>query len=162
MVDFYHAAEQLKSELARCLPWGGRYEGTAHYEKLRHDCGGSDDSRQYGAVSLQAGGLMDQFQSYTLANDAFDEFAYPAALAEQSCSLYRHCRGITARFSGWSDKQDRLPKRWLRRRAVSLSVNGASRCPERGNVAHWDVSSPGRGGRRRPWAGRANHTERIP
>ena len=46
-----------------------------------------------------------------MANDALDEFAYPAALAGQTCSLYRHRRGITARFSGWSDKRDRLPKR---------------------------------------------------
>ena len=103
------------------------------------------------------GGLLAR-----MANDALDEFAYPAAPAGQSCSLYRHRRGITARFSGWSGKQDRLPKRWLRGRAVSLSVNGASRYPEWGNVAHWDASPPGRSGRRRPWTGRANHTERIP
>ena len=43
-----------------------------------------------------------------MANDALDEFAYPAALAGQSYSLYRHRRGITARLSGWSDKQDLL------------------------------------------------------
>ena len=43
-----------------------------------------------------------------MANDALDEFAYPAALAGQSCSLYRHRRGITVRLSGWSDKQDLL------------------------------------------------------
>ena len=29
-----------------------------------------------------------------MANDAFDELAYPAALAGQSCSLYRHRRSI--------------------------------------------------------------------
>ena len=43
-----------------------------------------------------------------MANDALNEFAYPAALAGQSYSLYRHRRGISARLSGWSDKQDLL------------------------------------------------------
>ena len=43
-----------------------------------------------------------------MANDALNEFAYPAALAGQSYSLYRHRRGITVRLSGWSDKQDLL------------------------------------------------------
>ena len=43
-----------------------------------------------------------------MANDALNEFAYPAALAGQSHALYRHRRGITARLSGWSDKQDLL------------------------------------------------------
>ena len=49
------------------------------------------------------GGLLAR-----MANDALNEFAYPAALAGQSCSLYRHRRGITVRLSGWSDKQDLL------------------------------------------------------
>ena len=40
-----------------------------------------------------------------MANDALTEFAYPAALAGQSYSLYRHRRGLTVRLSGWSDKQ---------------------------------------------------------
>ena len=43
-----------------------------------------------------------------MADDALNEFAYPAALAGQSHALYRHRRGITARLSGWSDKQDLL------------------------------------------------------
>ena len=43
-----------------------------------------------------------------MANDALNEFAYPAALAGQSYSLYRHRRGISVRLSGWSDKQDLL------------------------------------------------------
>ena len=43
-----------------------------------------------------------------MANDALDEFAYPAALAGQSYSLYRHRRGLSVRLSGWSDKQDLL------------------------------------------------------
>ena len=40
-----------------------------------------------------------------VTNDALNEFAYPAALAGQSYALYRHGRGVTARLSGWSDKQ---------------------------------------------------------
>lgn len=43
-----------------------------------------------------------------MANDALNEFSYPAALAGQSYSLYSHRRGITVRLSGWSDKQRRL------------------------------------------------------
>ena len=43
-----------------------------------------------------------------MANDALNEFAYPASLAGQSYSLYRHRRGISVRLSGWSDKQDVL------------------------------------------------------
>ena len=43
-----------------------------------------------------------------MANDALNEFAYPAAIAGQSYSLYRHRRGISVRLSGWSDKQDLL------------------------------------------------------
>ena len=43
-----------------------------------------------------------------MANDALNEFAYPAALAGQTHALYRHRRGITVRLSGWSDKQDLL------------------------------------------------------
>ena len=43
-----------------------------------------------------------------MANDALAEFAYPATLAGQSYSLYRHRRGISVRLSGWSDKQDLL------------------------------------------------------
>ena len=43
-----------------------------------------------------------------MANDALNEFAYPAALAGQSYALYRHRRGITVRLSGWSDKLDLL------------------------------------------------------
>ena len=43
-----------------------------------------------------------------MANDALNEFAYPAALAGQSYSLYRHRRGLSVRLSGWSDKQDLL------------------------------------------------------
>ena len=43
-----------------------------------------------------------------MTNDALDEFAYPAVLAGQTCALSRHSRGITARLSGWSDKQDLL------------------------------------------------------
>ena len=44
-------------------------------------------------------------------NDALAEFAYPAALAGQSYSLYRHRRGITVRLSGWSDKLHLLLER---------------------------------------------------
>ena len=40
-----------------------------------------------------------------MTNDALNEFAYPAALAGQTYSLYRHRRGISVRLSGWSDKQ---------------------------------------------------------
>ena len=43
-----------------------------------------------------------------MANDALNEFAYPAALAGQTYSLYRHRRGISVRLSGWSDKQELL------------------------------------------------------
>lgn len=43
-----------------------------------------------------------------MANDALNEFAYPAVLAGQSHALYRHRRGLTVRLSGWSDKQDLL------------------------------------------------------
>ena len=43
-----------------------------------------------------------------MTNDALNEFAYPASLAGQSYSLYRHRRGISVRLSGWSDKQDLL------------------------------------------------------
>ncbi len=43
-----------------------------------------------------------------MANDALNEFAYPATLAGQTHALYRHRRGITVRLSGWSDKQDLL------------------------------------------------------
>ena len=43
-----------------------------------------------------------------MANDALDEFAYPAVLAGQTFALSRHHRGITVRLSGWSDKQDLL------------------------------------------------------
>ena len=46
-----------------------------------------------------------------VTNDALNEFAYPAALAGQSYALYRHGRGITARLSGWSDKQALLLER---------------------------------------------------
>ena len=46
-----------------------------------------------------------------VTNDALNEFAYPAALAGQSYALYRHGRGITARLSGWSDKQTLLLER---------------------------------------------------
>ena len=49
------------------------------------------------------GGLLAR-----MANDALNEFAYPAALAGQSYSLYRHRRGISVRLSGWSDRQDLL------------------------------------------------------
>ena len=49
------------------------------------------------------GGLLTR-----MANDALNEFAYPAALAGQSYSLYRHRRGISVRLSGWSDRQDLL------------------------------------------------------
>ena len=49
------------------------------------------------------GGLLAR-----MANDALNEFAYPAALAGQSHSLYRHRRGISVRLSGWSDRQDLL------------------------------------------------------
>ena len=41
-----------------------------------------------------------------MANDALNEFAYPALIAGQSHSLYRHRRGVSVRLSGWSDKQD--------------------------------------------------------
>ena len=43
-----------------------------------------------------------------MTNDTLNEFAYPASLAGQSYSLYRHRRGISVRLSGWSDKQDLL------------------------------------------------------
>ncbi len=43
-----------------------------------------------------------------MANDALNEFAYPAALAGQSHALYRHRRGLGVRLSGWSDKQGLL------------------------------------------------------
>ena len=43
-----------------------------------------------------------------MANDALDEFAYPAVLAGQTWALSRHRRGITVHLSGWSDKQDLL------------------------------------------------------
>ena len=43
-----------------------------------------------------------------MTNDALVEFAYPAVLAGQSHSLYRHHRGISVRLSGWSDKQELL------------------------------------------------------
>ena len=43
-----------------------------------------------------------------MANDALNEFAYPAALAGQTYSLYPHRRGISVRLSGWSDKQELL------------------------------------------------------
>ena len=43
-----------------------------------------------------------------MADDALEEFVYPAALAGQACALSRHRRGITVRISGWSDKQDLL------------------------------------------------------
>ena len=43
-----------------------------------------------------------------MANDALDEFAYPAVLAGQTWTLSRHHRGITVRLCGWSDKQDLL------------------------------------------------------
>ena len=43
-----------------------------------------------------------------MANDALNEFAYPAMLAGQSYSLYRHRRGLSVRLSGWSDNQDLL------------------------------------------------------
>ena len=46
-----------------------------------------------------------------VTNDALNEFAYPAALAGQSYALYRHGRGVTARLSGWSDKQALLLER---------------------------------------------------
>ena len=46
-----------------------------------------------------------------MANDALNEFAYPAALAGQTCALSRQRRGITVRLSGWSDKQDLLVAR---------------------------------------------------
>ena len=43
LVDFYHAAEQLKSGLDACYGEGNA-KGRAHYEKLRHllrhECGG--------------------------------------------------------------------------------------------------------------------------
>ena len=46
-----------------------------------------------------------------VTNDALNEFAYPAALAGQSYALYRHGRGMTVRFSGWSGKQPLLLER---------------------------------------------------
>ena len=49
-----------------------------------------------------------------MANDALNEFAYPAAIAGQSHSLYRHRRGVSVRLSGWSDKQDLLLARIVR------------------------------------------------
>ena len=49
-----------------------------------------------------------------MANDALNEFAYPASLAGQSYSLYRHRRGLSVRLSGWSDKQDLLLARIVR------------------------------------------------
>ena len=59
----------------------------------------ANDSPRHAVLS----GLLER-----MTNDALGEFAYPAALAGQSYSLYRHRRGITVRLSGWSDKQDLL------------------------------------------------------
>ena len=49
-----------------------------------------------------------------MVNDTLNEFAYPASLAGQSYSLYRHRRGISVRLSGWSDKQELLLARIVR------------------------------------------------
>ena len=58
-----------------------------------------------------------------MANDALNEFAYPAALAGQSHSIYRHRRGLSVRLSGWSDKQDLLLARIVSTlRALPLPV----------------------------------------
>ena len=59
----------------------------------------ADDSPRHAVLSALLVGM---------ANDALDEFAYPAVLAGQTWALSRHHRGITVRLSGWSDKQDLL------------------------------------------------------
>ena len=57
-----------------------------------------------------------------MANDALNEFAYPASLAGQSYALYRHRRGLSVRLSGWSDRQDLLLARIVRTlRALPLA-----------------------------------------
>ena len=49
----------------------------------------------------------------SMANDALNEFAYPASLAGQSYSLYGHHLGLSVRLEGWSDKQELLLDRIL-------------------------------------------------
>jgi secreted Zn-dependent insulinase-like peptidase len=46
-----------------------------------------------------------------LVNDALETFSYPTSLAGMQYALYKHLRGFTVRFSGYSDKEAMLVER---------------------------------------------------